>query len=297
MLFHFSFYSNKKPAVPACSHAHSAAVGQYHFSKVKFRSQVADQSHLSIEQLVLRSLRLGFNAARTNFLPALLVQALMASLVVSYFYLPAAGSIFGVLTDWNVHGGLVFSFVAMGVTVGGLTEVFSVYLHKNGRWANEDLANIVFTFATFGLLGMMNSVFYQLQAHWFGAGRSLGTLATKTLVDQFLYTPFVSNPMQTLAFLWKSEQFSFRRTVEKMRQFQQFYVLTVLPVLVSNWLFWIPMVVLIYCFPTSLQLPLGILACAIWSLLIASLVEPADARVTSTGELPGKLGVSDPAEP
>jgi hypothetical protein len=165
MLFHFSFYSNKKPAVPACSHAHSAAVGQYHFSKVKFRSQVADQSHLSIEQLVLRSLRLGFNAARTNFLPALLVQALMASLVVSYFYLPAAGSIFGVLTDWNVHGGLVFSFVAMGVTVGGLTEVFSVYLHKNGRWANEDLANIVFTFATFGLLGMMNSVFYQLQRY------------------------------------------------------------------------------------------------------------------------------------
>jgi hypothetical protein len=74
-------------------------------------------------------------------------------------------------------------------------------------------------------------------------------------------------------------------------------VLTVLPVLVSNWLFWIPMVVLIYCFPTSLQLPLGILACAIWSLLIAALVEPADARVTSTGELPGKLGASDSAEP
>jgi hypothetical protein len=82
-----------------------------------------------------------------------------------------------------------------------------------------------------------------------------------------------------------------------MRQFRQFYLIIVLPVLVSNWLFWIPMVVLIYCFPTSLQLPLGILACAIWSLLIAALVEPADARVTSTGELPGKLGVSDPAEP
>jgi hypothetical protein len=44
---------------------------------------------------------------------------------------------------------------------------------------------------------MMNSVFYQLQAHWFGVGRSPGTLATKTLVDQFLYTPFLSNPMQT----------------------------------------------------------------------------------------------------
>jgi hypothetical protein len=173
----------------------------------------------------------------------------------------------------------------MGITVGGLTEIFTVYLHKNGRWTSEDLANMSFNFAVFGLLGVMNSVFYQMQAQWFGSGRSPGVLAAKTLVDQFLYTPFLSNPMQTLAFLWKSEQFSFRRTVEKMRRFRQFYVLTVLPVLVSNWLFWIPMVVLIYCFPTSLQLPLGILACAIWSMLLTALVEPADARGTSTQEL------------
>jgi hypothetical protein len=120
----------------------------------------------------------------------------------------------------------------------------------NGRWTSEDLANMSFNFAIFGLLGVMNSVFYQMQAHWFGSSRSPGVLAAKTLVDQFVYTPFLSNPMQTLAFLWKSEQFSFRRMGEKMRQFRQFYVLTVLPVLVSNWLFWIPMVVLIYCFPT-----------------------------------------------
>jgi hypothetical protein len=168
----------------------------------------------------------------------------------------------------------------MGITVGGLTEIFSVYLHKNGRGTVEDCWNMAFNFFVFGLLGAMNGLFYQLQAHWFGAGRFPATLATKTLVDQFLYTPFLSNPMQTLAFLWKSEQFSFRQTVQKMQHFRQFYLLTVLPVLVSNWGFWIPMAVLIYCFPTSLQLPLGILAVAIWSMLIAALVKPADSGST-----------------
>ena len=103
MLFHFSFYSNKEPAVPACSHAHSVEFGEYHLSKVKFPGKVADQSTLS--ELVLRSLRLGLNAARTNLLPALLVQFLMVGLVISYFYLPTVRPIFGVLTDWNVHGG------------------------------------------------------------------------------------------------------------------------------------------------------------------------------------------------
>jgi hypothetical protein len=297
MLFHFSFYSNKQPAVPACRNRHSVKIGGYHLSRVKFPAQAADESRLGISELVLRSVRLGLNAARANFAPAVLVQLLMLSLVISYFYLPAAKPIFEVLTDWNVQGGLFFSFFAMGITVGGITEIFSVYLHKRGRWTGEDLANMSFNFVIFGLLGVMNSIFYQLQAHLFGTGRSLEVLAAKTLVDQFVYTPFLSNPTQTLAFLWRSEQFSFRRTVEKMRQFRQFYVLTVLPVLVSNWLFWIPMVVLIYCFPTSLQLPLGILACAIWSMLLAALVQPADAHSTSTKGVPDNLSVSDSPEP
>jgi hypothetical protein len=274
MLFHYSFYSNKQPSIPACSQARSVETGAHHLAKVKFPTTAADQSKLNIPQLILRSFRLGLGATRANLVPAVLVQALMASLVVSYFYLPAARPAFGVLTYWNVHGGLLFSFLAMGITVGGLTEIFSVYLHKNGRWTVEDFWNIVFNFLVFGILGTTNSLFYQLQAHWFGGGRSPATLATKTLVDQFLYTPFLTNPMQTLAFLWKSQQFSFRQTVQKMQHFRQFYLLTVLPVLVSNWCFWIPMAVLIYCFPTSLQLPLGILATAIWSMLIAALVKP-----------------------
>jgi hypothetical protein len=280
MLFHYSFYSNKQPSVPACSHARSVDAGAHHLSKVKFPAAVADLSKLDLLELFLRSLRLGLAATGANLAPALLVQALMVGLVVSYFYLSAAKPIFGILIDWNVHGGLLFSFLAMGITVGGLTEVFSVYLHKNGRWTLEDLWNMIFNFLVFGLLGVMNSLFYQLQAHWFGTGRSPGILATKTFVDQFLYTPFLSNPFQTLAFLWKSEQFSLRQTVEKMQHFRQFYLVTVLPVLVTNWCFWIPMAVLIYCFPTSLQLPLGILAVAIWSMLIAALVKPGDLGST-----------------
>ena len=282
MLFHYGFYSNKQPSIPACGQAESVELGAHHLSKVKFPDTLADQSKLGIRELVLRSIRLGSVAARINFVPALFVQALMIGLVVAYFYLAAAKPFFGVLTDWNVHGGLLFSFLAMGITVGGLTEISGVYLHNKGRWESEDLGNMAFNFLVFGLLGVMNALFYQLQAHWFGTGRSPGTLATKTFVDQFIYTPFLSNPVQTLAFLWKSEHFSFRQTVAKMQRFQQFYVLTVLPVLVSNWCFWIPMVVVIYCFPTSLQLPLGILAVAIWSMLLATLVKPANTQVISS---------------
>jgi hypothetical protein len=276
MLFHFSFYWNEHPSLPAAGHQPAVEPGRHHLSRLKFPKLAVAEAPLSVSGLVSRSLRLGLGAARANLVPALCVEAMMLGLVLAYFYAPVARPLFDVLSDWNVRGGLIFSFVAMGVTVGGSTELFTVYLHKRGRWSREDLVNMAFNFLVFGLLGVMNSGLYQLQAHWFGAGRSLGTLARKTFVDQFLYTPFLSNPCQTLAFLWKAERFSFRRTVGNLGHFKQFYVITVLPVLVSNWCFWIPMSALIYCFPTTLQLPLGILAVSIWSMLIAALVKPSD---------------------
>jgi hypothetical protein len=61
--------------------------------------------------------------------------------------------------------------------------VFTVYIHEGGRWTREDLVNMAFNFLVFGLLGVMNSGLYQLQARCFGTGRSLGTLALKTFVD------------------------------------------------------------------------------------------------------------------
>jgi hypothetical protein len=276
MLFHFSFYWNRHPSLPAAGHELAVEPGLHHLSRVKFPKMAVVQSSVSVSGLVLRSLGLGLGATRANLVPALFVEAMMVGLVLAYFYVPVARPFFNVLSDWNVRGGLAFSFIAMGATVGGLTETFIVYLHKGGRWTREDLINMAFNFLVFGLLGVMNSGLYQLQARWFGAGWSLGTLALKTSVDQFIYTPFLSNPVQTLAFLWKSEDFSLRSTVAKLSHFKQFYVITVLPVLFSNWCFWIPMSALIYCFPTTLQLPLGILAASIWSMLLATLVKPTD---------------------
>src|SRR5271165_5695080 len=65
MLFHYGFYSNKHPSVPACSHARSVEAGEHHLSRVKFPT-VADQSKLNILELFLRSLRLGLAATRAN---------------------------------------------------------------------------------------------------------------------------------------------------------------------------------------------------------------------------------------
>jgi hypothetical protein len=62
-----------------------------------------------------------------------------------------------------------------------------------------------------------------------------------------------------------------------MKPFKPFWGTKILPVLITNWAFWIPMVSIIYCFPAELQLPLAILAVTIWVLLLSILTSKKSA--------------------
>ena len=84
-----------------------------------------------------------------------------------------------------MRGGLTFSFMAMGATVGGLTEAFTVYFHKGGRWTREDLVKHGVSFFGVRLARSHEQRAFRLQARLFGSGRSMGTLALKTSVDRF----------------------------------------------------------------------------------------------------------------
>jgi hypothetical protein len=66
MLFHFSFYWNKHPSLPAAGHEPAVEPGRHHLSRVKFPKTAVSQPPLSVSGLVSRSLRLGLGATRAN---------------------------------------------------------------------------------------------------------------------------------------------------------------------------------------------------------------------------------------
>jgi hypothetical protein len=51
-----------------------------------------------------------------------------------------------------------------------------------------------------------------------------------------------------------------------------------LPILVTNWMFWLPGVSLIYAMPLVLQTPLFIFATAIWGLLLPAVAQQERAE-------------------
>jgi hypothetical protein len=159
----------------------------------------------------------------------------------------------------------------MGLSVGLLAEAVKVLMSKEKRWTKANTGNAVFNLLMFGFLGVLQSYFYALQVKMFGSGTSWQVLVPKVLVDQFVWTVFLANPYQTILYLWKNKGYSFKRVSAQMTPFKPFWGTRVLPVLITNWAFWIPMVAIIYCFPAELQLPLAILAVTIWVLLLSIL--------------------------
>ncbi|MGZ0654985.1 hypothetical protein ACWPKO_14770 [Coraliomargarita sp. W4R53] len=222
-------------------------------------------------EIMQHSTHSAIKAVKQSLIPACFVWGVMAIMAVFYYWVPPASSFFTGLERVQVGLGRLFPFLGMGVSVGLLAEGVRVCSSADKRWTKENTLNAGFNLLVFGTLGMLQAVFYGFQTEWFGSEQDLKTLACKVMMDQFAWTVFFANPYQTILFIWKENNFQLTRVWKCMRPIKTFWGMRVLPVLITNWAFWIPMASIIYSFPSSLQLPLAILAVTIWVIMLTIL--------------------------
>jgi hypothetical protein len=217
------------------------------------------------------SVRVGIMAAKKTFKPAVAVWVTMAGIAALYYLAPITHVAFAWLVDFQKTTGVWFTSIGMGLCVGILVEVVKVLTSGTRKWTRANTINALFNFAVFGLMGWTHHYRYAFQNEVFGAGNSLRELASKVAFDQFVWTVIIANPYQAVCFLWKNNHFSFKAVRDRLFPFRTFWGTQMLPVLISNWAFWIPMAFIIYYFPPDLQLPLSILAVTTWVMLLSVL--------------------------
>jgi hypothetical protein len=239
----------------------------------------------------------GVQSAAQN-LPAMLVLlAAMSVLVATYYFWPWGAAFLSSYAAWQHAGGLLRTGLAAGFAGGILSELSLIYIRDGGRWNASHLENMCFRFGLFFMGGMVVAEFYVWQAVWFGDGPTWRVLLPKVLVDQFIFSVIWSTTYQTLAFRWQFLRYSGSRLWNELDG--AFVIERMLPVLVTNWMFWIPGVILVYSMPLTLQMPLNIFATAIWSLLLAGLAQPVGASgpaMVSGPIFAGQTPVADPVE-
>lgn len=207
----------------------------------------------------------GIRAARANLIPALIIQAIMLSLLLGYYFYPPT-------TQWldrlaELKGRWGFGYSALSAIIAGalIPEVMRILVFQKGRVQRANLANLLFTVPFWCGMGLLVDVFYRTQAAVFGAEATLRIVATKVFFDQFLYAPFLATPLTCWLYDWKLSGY---RIAGSRRYFTRDYAMDVMvPVVFANWGVWLPVVCILYSLPGLLQIPLFGLALSLWVLL------------------------------
>jgi len=205
----------------------------------------------------------GQAALRRFWRPFAFIQLVAVALVVAYHLDPRVRDVCAALAAWKTAGGLPLAAATAAFAGGILPELAKLAAGRGRADLHGRAGEIAFNVAFFAFNGVVVDGLYRLEAHLFGDGTGATTVAAKVAFDQFVFTP----PwlcLITALYLFRARGYSWTATRPALGA--GFFRDRVLPLLVPDWLFWIPMVSVVYAFPLPLQFLLFILAA--WSLIL-----------------------------
>ena len=211
-------------------------------------------------------LTIGWQAAKANAKPALIIQAIMLVLAIAYYTNDGVADALRDLAEFKREHGLIF-VIAASVTAGALIpELFLILFFQRGRPQRVNLRNLAFTIPVWGLDGSLVDLLYHAEARLLGDVATVPVIAGKILIDQFGYNVLFAAPFGVLTYEWKNSGISVRPLRDLFTW--PHYRDKIFPTLLATWAVWIPLMTIIYSLPLALQFPLFALALSFWVLLL-----------------------------
>jgi len=217
----------------------------------------------------------GRAALRRFWRPFLLIQGAAVLLVVAYRASEGVRAACDAAAAAKARGGLAFAAFTGALAGGWLPEVAKAIADPRARRARAWWGGIAFNTAFFAVNGVVVDGLYRLESYLFGWQGTIGTVAAKVAFDQLVFSPTWLLIIVAL-FTWRQQGFSVTRTWPLLGH--GFYRRRVLPLLLPNWCFWVPMVTIVYALPAPLQFLLFVLLLAAWSLIMVFIAEGRDAQ-------------------
>src|ERR1700736_250120 len=226
---------------------------------------------------------IGWEAARANAIPALIIQAIMLALLIAYYTSGTVSLALTNLAEFKRTHGLVFVILASIAAGAVIPELFLVLFFQRGRPGLRNLRNLLFTIPVWGFDGSLVDLLYRSEATWFGDVATIPVVLTKICVDQFGYNPFFAAPFGVLTYEWKNSGVSMRpvRDLFTWKHYRD----KIIPTLVATWAVWIPLMAIIYSLPLALQFPLFGLALSFWVLLLTYMTNRFAGKIEADAPL------------
>jgi len=226
---------------------------------------------------------IGWDAARANAKPALIIQAIMLGLAIAFYTNASVADGLRNLAEFKRAHGLTFVILASVFAGAILPEIFLVLFFQRGQPQRANLRNLAFTIPVWGFDGSLVDLLYRAEAHWLGDLATVPVVLGKILVDQFGYNVFFAAPFGVLTYEWKNNGISLLPVRDLFTW--QHYRDKIIPTLVATWAVWIPLMAIIYSLPLALQFPLFGLALSFWVLLLTYMTNRFAGKVEADAPL------------
>ena len=212
--------------------------------------------------------RLGWGGAKSNLVPGAVLWAVGLVLVISYYQFENVSVAIDHVGRWKERFSPWFAILSTAI-FGSLIPWLAQGLFSTkdpNKKGGQPFRKVPWLFLFWAIHGWQVDQLYRFQSLLFGNELTASTIVAKTLVDQFLWSPFLATPQVLLFYLFSENEHSGRRFREALKR--KGFLQRLIPLLLTNWMVWIPSVALIYLFPLPLQLPLMNLILASWCLIV-----------------------------
>ena len=189
---------------------------------------------------------------KANAVPMAVLWFLFSLVVVGYYHVSGVSAILEPLSRWQRESGWTAAFLNRFVFCGLLPGAFVLTLKSLS--VRHPFAAVTVQTLWSGVCGVVSGWMYMFHALLLGEGTDFGTLVLKTILCQFVWTPFIFAPAGALVYFWIGRDFSLSRCRKDLST--EFWTDVFLPNLLANWVIWIPCSMLIHLFPTPLQIQL-----------------------------------------
>ncbi len=215
------------------------------------------------------SIEPGLQTLHKLWKPFVAIELLGLAIVLSYFNWPPVTAVFDRIAEVKAKVGIAFAAIAMPIACGLLPEVFKSLTRVERGWPRSRLTFMLHNSLLFVVLGVIVEFFYLWMNGWLGTSKTAGTVIAKVCIDQFVYSTFFAVPAITFSFNWRRRDYQLGAALRDVDA--NWFLREVVPVLLVNWAYWIPMGTLMYTLPTKLTFIYGVIGNAASATLLTAI--------------------------
>ena len=215
---------------------------------------------------LINAVSLGWQSAKANAIPGLIIVTIAALVVIAYYQFPAVSASLEGLVKFRQQIGVWFAMAASAIGAGIIPGIY-LFIAGRSRKGPRGAIDLLFTCLVWAATAFAIDQFYIFQAWLWGAAANWQVLVGKMLIDQLIFTPLIGVQIPAIGFRLLDLNYDL---CALWRAFRGDWLIGVtIPLLIACWLIWVPGTLVIYSLPLPLQIPMMALIQCFFALEVA----------------------------